>query len=1045
MSAGLNSELDRLNSNLNFNFNSPMYANFSSDLFDDLDIECRYYSEESFVDLLGTLPKNYLAMCSLNCQSLKSKYVDINNFLTHLEMNNSNLHFFGIQEVWQAHLINPNLTNFKGYNLFTKTRVDSRGGGVGFLIKDHFHCEVLFEEFFIENIFESIVLKVKYLDNEFILANIYRPPNNSNFALNSFFESFDNLLDQIHQDHNDSCLFLFGDFNINLLSAAADPSGPAAKFLETLAFNGILNLVSRATRITTDTFSLIDIIGTNCFFSDLAGVGVIATDISDHYMPFSVYSMVNVKPPSKPNYFNKRIINDDNLVNFKNSLLEYEWENVHNSTNPSEAYSFFIKKFLDLYNFHLPVRKIKFNSRTMPKLPYISNEILNCRLFKQRLSRIAKSSSSQLNVNIYNRYRNEYNRVVKRSKKLFYRTKLRKAAVNKDSKSLWNSLKDLLGLHKTKSNVEFLEVDGERVEGDLNLCNAFNAHFSKVGENLQGEIPKTNRQYYEFLPPRNENNLFFAPLDPVKVFNLIRSIRPKKSCDDNDVSMHIISYCAEALAAPLTTIFNLSLSQGSFPDLMGISRTIAIHKGGLKSLLDMYRGISLINNFSKVLEKHVYNCLLEFLDEHRFWSPNQFGFRKGYSTIHACLNLSNIVHDFLASGKVVMAIFLDVKKCFDMIPRDILLSKLYHYGIRGIPHDWFCSYFSNRKQRFFFNGIESSTLEDIIVGVLQGSILGVILFLIFINDLNNCCPDIINNLFADDCLSIIFGDDLNDLVSKAQRAIPTLVDWYACNRLIIHPGKTKAIVFSSPRPNYSEEDSLLLEEFPVFINLNDPGVNDPSKISRIKIIPNNDESWARLLGILIDDKLSYKYHLANVQSKVNRVIFSLQQMKHILDQRHLKILYSAYIRSVIEYGSILFTRCTATLLKPLKTLQKKAVRIVSNSGYREHTTPLFKQLKILPINELIKFNCCKFMFDYKCNKTPEIFNNTWQYNYDVHNHVTRNANNFAILHAQHNYIRDSPKYMFPRLFNSLPREIRVIENRREFLRKLENYLLQNLE
>ena len=85
------------------------------------------------------------------------------------------------------------------------------------------------------------------------------------------------------------------------------------------------------------------------------------------------------------------------------------------------------------------------------------------------------------------------------------------------------------------------------------------------------------------------------------------------------------------------------------------------------------------------------------------------------------------------------------------------------------------------------------------------------------------------------------------------------------------------------------------------------------------------------------------------------------------------------------------------------------------------------------------------MFDYKSNKTPEIFNNTWQYNYDVHNHVTRNANNFAILHAQHNYIRDSPKYMFPRLFNSLPREIRVIENRREFLRKLENYLLQNLE
>ena len=243
-----------------------MYANFSSDLFDDLDIECKYHSEETFVSLLGSIPKDYLAMCSLNCQSLKSKHVDINNFLTHLELSNVDLHFLGIQEVWQAHLINPNLTNFKGYNLFTKTRLNSRGGGVGFLIKDYFHCEILYEDYFIENISETIVLKVKYLGNEFILVNIYRPPNNSNFALNSFFETFDSLLDQIHQDHNDTPMFLFGDYNINLFSAAADPSGPAAKFLESLAFNGILNLVTRATRVTVDTFSLIDIIGTNCFF-----------------------------------------------------------------------------------------------------------------------------------------------------------------------------------------------------------------------------------------------------------------------------------------------------------------------------------------------------------------------------------------------------------------------------------------------------------------------------------------------------------------------------------------------------------------------------------------------------------------------------------------------------------------------------------------------------------------------------------------------------------------------------------------------------------
>ena len=251
------------------------------------------------------------------------------------------------------------------------------------------------------------------------------------------------------------------------------------------------------------------------------------------------------------------------------------------------------------------------------------------------------------------------------------------------------------------------------------------------------------------------------------------------------------------------------------------------------------------------------------------------------------------------------------------------------------------------------------------------------------------------------------------------------------------------MIFRGPRTDldlYKHEPSGKLY-LPLFLNLNNTGEHDISKIIPINLIPNPTSDSARLLGILFDEKLSFKQHFNHLHTKINKAIFSLRQMKHLLDKKHLTLLYNAYLKSALEYGCPLFCCANKTTLRPISILQKKAIRIITNSNYREHTAPLFAAEKMLTFDKLIFLNQARFMYDYSRNLLPTFFNNTWRTNVQVQPYALRNANDIFIEIIHKPFVKCHPLYHFPTIWNSCPSAIRESTSRNIFTKKLTTYLL----
>ena len=391
-----------------------------------------------------------------------------------------------------------------------------------------------------------------------------------------------------------------------------------------------------------------------------------------------------------------------------------------------------------------------------------------------------------------------------------------------------------------------------------------------------------------------------------------------------------------------------------------------------------------------------------------------------------------------------MALFLDVMKAFDSVNHNILFKKLENAGVRGVALNWFKSYLLDRKQRVFVNNSFSDNLCAITLGILQGSILGVILFLVMINDIGNCCPDLFNIIFADDDSALVESSTLEGLIEKANDGLNRLVQWYSSNKLAIHPAKSKGMIFRSSNkfniPIFNNSPYL-----PIFLNLNNSGESDITKISPIKLVPNSEEKAIKVLGIYLDDKLNFKHHINIVHSKINKALYSLKQMRHLLDGLHLKLLFCAYLKSHLDYADIFYCLCNKSTLRPLELIYKKALRIMCGVGYRDHTKPLFILHNILPVKDNSDFNILKIMFRYDNGNLPRCLNDFWRRNIEVSGREGRNADKFYQETINFNYLEKHPFFYFPKLFNDLPDNIRSLDTEKEFNRQVKAVLFDNLD
>lgn len=1023
-------ELIDLNSDINLDlFHQNHYAHAFKDILEESNLNCLFESENSF-KLCFQDSHNIIGL-SINIASLNSKFTALKSLIDSLNSANIRIGFISIQEVWNVDL---NLFLIDGFKLVGKTRSNSRGGGCAIYINSEFSFEILFpDQFFIENILESICVKISISKkSSIILVNSYRPPHIHREQIEQFYDLFTEQIQKISELQLP--IVFNGDYNIDLLSS----NNNSSQLLDILSFFGMIQLTSKATRLHNNSRSLLDLVFTN-IPNIISKTGIIIDSPSDHFITY--FTVKSNKTLCLPTYESKRDFSNENELKFINLISQLNWNFITELDCVNLACNEFMDTLKTIYSLCFPV-KIFYSKPRKNLNSFFTKGLLISRKHCLKLHRKSRTRPTPQNKDLYSRYRNIFNSLVRRRKKMYYNEKIKEAG--KDSKKLWEILKESMNMPPSDNKIPSLNIDGRVVDSNTEIANNFNLYFTSLGNKAKSLIPNSTHNFREYLPPPNRHCFFMAPISIHYMFKYILSIQPKSSRDNNGFSMKLIHKIAASICIPLTHIFNLSCAQGTFPSAFKTSKTVPIFKKGNKQEICNYRGISLIDSFSKIFEKIIATRLSIFLENHSFFYLKQFGFRQKYSTQHALIYLTNFVTNALNNGKIALLLSFDVFRCFDIINHKILLLKLEHYGIRGLALAWFKSYFRNRKQKVFINGKFSENICQIEDGVLQGSILGVLLFIIFINDIPNCSELLDIILYADDNNSLLADENLERLISKANLEIDKLKDWYSSNKLAINPIKSNYMLFYPRWLNLNLPSHYDFPYVPLFLNLNEPGESDITKVHLIRGIPNNNNDSLRILGVLFDKNLNMKCHIQYIQGNISKAIYSIKMMKHLLDKKHLKLLYNSYIHSNILYASLFLSLCTDSTLDPLIKLQKKAIRAISNAKYSAHTGPLFKSLDILPVKLEAKYQSILFVHSFKFHKLPPAFDETWVQNNQLNPYVLRNGSDYNIPNIRYIYLFSHPLFIFPRNWNNLNNDMKNIEDLSTFKNALRKQLLDEI-
>ena len=712
----------------------------------DLTLESNSFTIEEFNSTCNNLSHQEFSLLHLNIRSLHKNFDSFETFLSTL--NNFQFSLIGLTETW-LHSNSPPLFNIENYKLLRQDRTVGRGGGVAMYAHKNLNPKIR-PDIHIEGSEDLFVEITHDKHKNKIVGVIYRPPSSS---FDTFLENLETCLQRLSNEHKD--IYLMGDFNTDL---SLPHNNSSRRLLNTLLSYAIRPHIDQPTRITNSTQTLIDNIFSNNYNDSLNGT--IYSDISDHLPIFTISRIKTPIMSNKNNLGFHRKETKPNIDSLIADLSQEEWQDVYVEADVNSAYNVFIKKIRNLYDKNVPLVRNS-SGKLRNKQPWITRGILKSILTRNRLYKLSLKQPNDVNRKKYKTYRNKLTSIIRLSRKMHFTQKLENSKGN--TELMWKTINTLLNKQNSHSTDEFI-VNDHKLSDPKQIANSFNTYFTNIGANLAYNIPNNNRNFSQYLPRINNKSLFLNPTNIHEILEIVRLLKSTKSSGYDELSINVIKQIIHYIASPLCYIFNLSLSTGLFPQSMKTAKIIPIYKKNDASIISNYRPISLLPSLSKILEKIVYKRLYSFLDINKILISNQYGFRKNHSTDYAILQLCDQIAASLSKKEHIIGIFMDLSKAFDTIDHNILLKKLRTYGIRGTALDWFKSYLFNRRQFVSFKS-SASNISSINCGVPQGSILGPLLFLIYINDIINAAP-----LFT----YVLVADDTNVLYSHPN--IHTLID-----------------------------------------------------------------------------------------------------------------------------------------------------------------------------------------------------------------------------------------------------------------------------
>ena len=567
-----------------------------------------------------------------------------------------------------------------------------------------------------------------------------------------------------------------------------------------------------------------------------------------------------------------------------------------------------------------------------------------------------------------------------------------------------------------------------------------------LGQSLASKIQHTGKNYFDYLIKPTQTCIFTKPIVPEEIVKIIGKFNPNKSPGHDNITNMVVKKVAPEISKPLCMIFNCSFNTGVVPEQLKIAKVIPIYKKENAEVLSNYRPVSVLPCFAKILERLMFNRCMDYIDKNDILNEKQFGFRSNHSTNMAIIELVDKVTKAVEKNESTLGIFLDLSKAFDTIDHDILLYKLEYYGFRGIVLDWFISYLKNRKQFVRYQSCDSE-YKNIKCGVPQGSILGPLLFILYVNDITTTTSLLEIILFADDTTLLYSHPDISSKVNLINNELREISNWFKANKLSVNASKTNYMMLGTSHMTNKYIDVNEPCDGDVVDSTTNIVFQNKEKITKhkVNVILDNVSlervNSTKFLGVIIDENLTWKNHIDTVSKTISRNIGMLTKMKHYVPGYILYSLYCTLVVPYINYGILIWGNTCKTYLDKIFKLQKWAIRTISLEHYRSHTGPLFEKHSILNVFDSFKLELGVFMYKHQTNLLPKTFSNYFIKHNQVHKYPTRNAEDYSVHRTKKMFADRSIRITGPTLWNSLDTKIKHCKSTKHLRNEFKSSLI----
>lgn len=897
-----------------------------------------------------------------------------------------------LSETHVTEAINDCELKIRNYKILRTNSESTRTGGVVIYVNQN--LKITDVQRYQTNYIWINTFTVLTIDDKITVAGIYMEASANKLQILDYFENWCNTICE-----NGNIIFT-GDFNIDVSKTNSNSN----RLLRICNDNGLKQFVDKVTRRREQSATIIDL----CFSDMRVKAKVIEDDqISDHY-GIEIKVPCNMRQANRNNVKTISVLENYSRLILMNKIDTWIDQWIHMKyDNSNEQMQWF------LFNLSKSINEFLVTKTVRDRGEFFDRELEGMRLEKNRIYKAAQYSENDADLwTAYREYRNIYKGVIKQKKFECMQKKLDSAGG--DSKKTWKILNSVL--KDSNNTIDYVMKNDETIEEPSVIANEFNKYFIKAVKDINNSIPMVT--YVSDVAHTVEELFEFKSVSVQNVKAYLHQMKKKDSRDIQNISVNILLDVMEAIGLVLTEIVNRSFDTACFPECLRESTIVPIPKEPNTTSIDKFRPINTLLCIEKLMEKIACGQFQQFITNNAIICSEQSGFRNK----HSCESAINcILADWREAqdrGEVIISVFLDFQKAFETVDRSILLKKLTAYGIGPKAVTWFKSYLENRSQRVRIGDVLSnSEINDI--GVPQGSVLGPILFLLYINDMKNVLKHCRIKMFADDTLIYICTKEVEDGVVKLNEDLGELFCKLNQNKLNLNVNKTKLMIITKKNINRALID----------IRIND---------KRLEI-----EKEVKYLGVILDEQLNFAKNCDYVARKMAKKVGVLKRCGQMFNKAQKIQIYKTTIEPHINYCSSILFLSNKTDVNRLQIIQNKCMRHILHENIMTPSNELLNSLNFLNVQQKIICNTLiiiykivnKLLPSYLCNRIVFKSDNSRKQTLRCKNQIERTA-------SLRNYTQNSILYKGIDMYNTLPDTLTNEKCLNTFVNALNSYVKQ---